>query len=48
MDVTNLLVGLNVELAQLLASGVLKGLLEVVVQAGPGTTSLAGDLVALV
>lgn len=48
MDITDLLIGLGVKLTQLLAGGVLEGLLEVRVQAAPATESLVGDLIALV
>lgn len=48
MDITDLLIRLHVEVAQLLAGGVLERLLEVRVQTAPARDSPVGDLVALV
>lgn len=48
MDITDLLISLDVEIAQLLARGVLHRLLEVRVQTTPARGRLVADLVVLV
>lgn len=48
MNITDLLISLNVEVTQLLTMRVLESLLEVVVQTAPASSSLVGDLIVLI
>lgn len=48
VDIKDLLAALVVEVSELLAGGGTKGLLEVRVQARPGSNTLVGDTVLLV